>query len=680
MSMVVMKTFGLMGQPNTGKSTVFNALTGSRQHVGNWPGKTVERKEGYFTIGSKQYRILDLPGTYSLRANSDEEVITRDAIVNDEIDMILAILDASQLERSMFLLSDYAGIERPIVILLNMVDVAEEQGKIIDSKAISAALGVPVLPVTAVRKDGLAPLIKMLESGGITGGHLDAGKLEILYKEAFGVKWDELMECLPDLPGRSRVWTGVKLLEGDSQVLARVIEKTENWAEVEALLSALSTQKDGLLIASDCKFRWIHSIVEEAVVAPFGAHPRRGWFDRLATSRFWGKLIAVCAIIGALICSQLIGGPFTFSLLLSMGTVSADLASALNAIHITPFLVSLICDAILPGAIMALGMSFYVAAISLCFGFLEEIGYMARIAYVFDSSMQRLGLHGKAIMPFLVSFGCNIGGVAGTSVIDSWRQRMLAISISLVIPCGSVWGVVALMGYTFFGNNTVWIILALFGVALLHMYITSKIFGYLFLSEGDRTGLIMELPPYHKPNPWLLFRFVWQRMSDVLFRALRLIILVAVVFWALSYSPGGDITRSVVYIVGKFIEPITLWFGLTWQLFIAFVISGLGKEASLGVIGALFSATGEGVNLAGLAVQEAGVMGDFTANLLASVTKPQALAFIFGFFFNMPCVVTMGAMASATHSIKWTMRIAFYYIGMALLMSFAAYHVGRLIF
>lgn len=676
-------TFGLMGQPNTGKSTVFNALTGSRQHVGNWPGKTVERKDGVFSRGQRKYTLVDLPGTYSLSANSEEEIITRQYIVDDNADMVFALVDASQLERSMFLLSDFAEINRPAVVLLNMVDVAKEQGKAIDAGKLSEALGVPVLPVVASQKEGLEPLYRFLDGGRLEGGLLDTSGLEEKYWQGFGPVFSELAGLLSEYgdDACSSMWLTVKLLEGDRAVSAQVEQMTDagTWRQIEKLLE---NQKDGILIASDCKFQWLHEIVEQSVATEDSARPVRSRFDRLATSKRWGKPIAVGIILGGLILSMLIGFPLMGVIGVIQGFVVSGAEAGLTSIGVHAALISLICDAILSGAFMALNMVAYVFGISLVFGFMEELGYMARISYVFDSAMQRLGLHGKAVMPFLISFGCNIGGVAGTRVIDSWKQRLLAIATSWVVPCAGVWAVIGLMGTVFFGSGAVLVVLALFATAVLHMFITSRIFGRSLNSPEDRTGLIMELPPYHKPNKKTLLRFVWQRMKDVLVRALKLIVLVSVAFWLLSYSPGGDITSSVLYKVGTFIEPVTMFFGLSWELFAAFLVSGLGKEASLGVISALFNVGGGGaVNLFGLAMGSASYADpNLSMTLAAGVSQAQALAFMFGFFFNMPCIIALGATASETHSAKWTARIALYYVGMALVMAGIAYRIGLLIF
>lgn len=315
--------------------------------------------------------------------------------------------------------------------------------------------------------------------------------------------------------------------------------------------------------------------------------------------------------------------------------------------------------------------------IILVFGLMEDVGYMARISYVFDDTMTKLGLQGKAIMPFLVSFGCNIGGITGTRVIDSWGQRVMTIALSWVVPCASTWGVVGLVSGTFFGNGAVVVVLALFAVAFLHIFITYKVFGRSLNKVEGRTGLIMELPPYHKPHWKSLFGSVFSKMGNVLSRALRIIICISVIFWLLSYSADGNVANSIIYKVGTFIEPVTSLFGLPWQLFIAFVASAMGKEASLGVMASLFNTGSIWAAIEQSATVDTAAL---STSMLSVISRPEALAFLFAFFFNMPCLMALTATTQETHSMKWTVRIALYYVLTALIMATIAYHVGLVIF
>lgn len=678
-------TIALLSQPNAGKSTLFNTLTGARQHVGNWPGKTVEKKEGNFSYNGNDYTIIDLPGTYSLSANSNEEIVTRDYIASGNADLVCILADASQLERSLYMLADFAGITIPVFIVLNMMDVASEQGKQIDCTMISKKLNVPVIGMSAVEDlKHYESFFQGLEDALQNPRILNLKDLSETYGDLLGESYKELIELLPKegINAYSSMWLAVKLMENDVVIKSRVSETIgmKEWKHVENILK---TVKKGNLLTGNCKFQWIDSLLTESVkeIKEFGWIQSR--FDCIATSRLWGKPLAIGIVLVGLIVSMIIALPLINVMGTAVNMIQTGISACMTTIKAPAFLHALFCDAILNATKFALQMLCFVFGVSFVFGFIEEIGYMARISFVFDSTMSKLGLQGKAIMPFLVSFGCNIGGSSGTRVLDSWGQRVTAIATSWVVPCSATWGVIGLMCGTFFGTNAIFVIIILFLVALIHIFITSKIFGRALLQESDRCGMIMELPPYHKPKWKNLFRFVLKRLGDVFKRAMKMIVLVAIFFWLLSYTPDGNIENSIIYKIGIAIEPITMIFGLKWQLFIAFLTSALGKEASLGVLASLFDLGAEmgtsgiwGAMFSGGATDSAALGG----TLLAMVSKPEALAYIFAFFFNVPCIAAMGGAFQEIHSWKWTIRIILYYIGTALLMSMTAYHVGLWVF
>ncbi|BAH06940.1 ferrous iron transport protein B [Clostridium kluyveri] len=675
-------TIALLGQPNSGKSTLFNALTGSHQHVGNWPGKTVEQKEGYFTYHNKKYTIVDLPGTYSLSANSEEEIVTREYISSGKAELVCILADASQLQRSLFMLADYAGIKTPVVLLLNMMDIAQQQGKNINSAAISKELGIPVVPIVAADKKCYDDFFKVLEKIQEIQGVLDEKDILNLYTVTIGNRYKQILQLLPEegIDTYSSAWLASKLVEQDSMAVnvVKSYVSDDTWGRISLILEQV---KNGSLLTGECKFRWIENLLKYNVSEGKTREPKIGFFDRIATSKTWGKPLAIGIIILGLILSMAIAMPF-MSLFGYFPNIFYDpISKGLFYMGMPSVIISLLCDGVITAISFALMMVSFVFGISLVFGFLEEVGYMARISYVFDNTMSKLGLQGKAVMPFLVSFGCNIGGVSGTRVIDSWGQRVITMALSWVIPCAATWGVVGLMSSVFFGGGAVFVIISLFAVALLHMIVTSKIFGKSLIKESDRSGLIMELPPYHKPKYKNLFRFVFNRMSDVLKRALKIIVLVSVFFWALSYTPDGNVTDSIIYKVGTFIEPVTMWFGLRWQTFMAFIASAMGKEAALGVLASLFNSSGAVAGIWGsisgkAAVNTSGLAGA----LISGISKAEALAFIYAFFFNVPCIMAVASTQQESHSIKWTLRIVGYYIVVALIMSFIAYHIGLFIF
>lgn len=299
---------GLLGQPNTGKSTLFNALTGARQHVGNWPGITVEKKEGVFKYKGKAYTLLDLPGTYSLSANSEEELVTRQNIIGNDIDLVFALVDASQLERSMFLLSEVVGIKQPVIVLLNMIDVAKSQGREIDDRRLSELLGVPVLPFVASHGTGMDELYALLEKGNYQRYILQENALKKEYETQIGEVFTELEQKLKPFQTDTytSVWLASKLLEGDKEIT----ESIKNTAEGEAwnsIQNLLTQTTSSLLKSADCKFNWLHQIAKDVIVKQRETGTLLNKFDKVATSPFWGKIIAACVMVLSIYASYKLG-------------------------------------------------------------------------------------------------------------------------------------------------------------------------------------------------------------------------------------------------------------------------------------------------------------------------------------------------------------------------------------
>ena len=376
------KTIALLGQPNSGKSTLFNGLTGSRQHVGNWPGKTVERKDGFFSHNGITYKIVDLPGTYSLSANSDEEVVTRNYISSGEADLVCILADASQLNRSLFMLADYAGIHVPVVLLLNMMDIAEGQGKKINVAGLQKSLGVPVVPMVAADKKQYQPFFNLLENLEKRASFLNAAKLEQLCRKNIGDEYSAILELLPKqgIEIYSASWLAEKLLEQDKLALSFVQGKTEPGI-FEKIKSLISCVKDGNLRTADCKFKWIDTLIQENVTSS-KKKTSRSRFDKAATSKRWGKPIAIGMIVLGLICSMLIGMPLMELVGALISGISTPLANWLLSVGVASVIVSLLCNAVLTAVTFALQMACYVFGISLVFGFMEDIGYMARIGKI----------------------------------------------------------------------------------------------------------------------------------------------------------------------------------------------------------------------------------------------------------------------------------------------------------
>ena len=664
----------LLGQPNSGKSTLFNALTGLKQHVGNWPGKTVEKKEGTFEHNGKKYLVADLPGTYSLSANSDEEIITRDYIASGKADVVCILADSSQLERSLYMLADYAGIRVPTFLLLNMSDVAIEQGKYINAGAISEQLKIPAVLFSAQDRKNYDAFYDALDKTIEKKCVLDTTALEAKYEQNENYK--TIKALIPEnvIPGYSSTWLAIKAVEGDAPVIAKITDALIG-EKRKTFTDTVSKIQKGMLFSGETKFAWIDEILKGNVASETKTR-KLGKFDRMITHRIWGKPVVVLTVLFGLIASFIPALPF-MGLGSAIGALANPINSALSGAGCPAFITAILCDVLINSLSFIFKMLGFVFGVTLVFGLLEEVGVMARISYVFDNTMSKLGLQGKSVMPFLVSFGCTMGGAAGARVIDNWGQKVLTIALAWAIPCGAAWSVVPMLSTVWFGAAAPLVIVAILVVMILHMWITSKVFGRSLVKKEDRCGMIMELPPYHKPKWGALFRYVLGRTKDTFFRVLKVVLLVSFVFWLLTFTKTGSMDNSVLYRVGKFIEPVTKIFGLGWKTFMAFIASSIGKEGAIGVLSTIFtdhSMLTVGGTVAG------GAVANINELLVANVSKPEALAFIFAITFNMPCIVALAATYQETHSAKWTAIIAVYYTLGALILACIAYHIGLLIF
>ena len=600
----------LLGQPNSGKSTIFNMMTGSHQHVGNWPGKTVDQKEGEFRYNGKQLILADLPGSYSLSAGSDEEIITKDYITSGNADLVLVMADASQLKRSLYMLADFVVTKVPAVLVLNMMDVAQGQGITIDVNKLSEKLGIPVVPMSAIRKK-------------------------------------------------------------DYQTLYSVIERSLNQKQVI---------HSGSLSSAREKMQFIDTLLDGVLTTSKTAKKAFTNFDKKALSPVRGKLMAFGIIFGIFLLAMIFAGVISGIASSILVPTAAALRSIFENLGVHALLISLICDVLANVLYFALMMASFVLGITLGFNLMEETGYLARISFLFDHTMSKVGLQGKTIMPFFMGLGCTIAGTTGTRVVDNWGQRVLAIAMSWAVPCAATLSVVPTIAIALFGSTGGFlVIVSIFLFMFLMMWVVYRIFGDSLSPKSERVGLIMELPPYHKPDFRNILYVTFQRTFDIFCRALRVISIVSIVFFALTYGFGGNAESSILYRFGKVIEPVTMFFGLKWQAFLAFCASAISKESLLGVLNTLYGTGGSLVNST-FGAKVAGSASGISEILSANFTQAQGLAFIFAISFNMPCVSALAATARETHSVKWTAKIGAFYTVAALIVSCIVYHIGLLVF
>ena len=674
-------TIALAGQPNTGKSTIFNRLTGANQHVGNWPGKTVEKKEGAFKYDGKSYKIVDLPGTYSLTANSLEEIITRDFTIKEEPDVVVVVVDASQLERTLYLLSEIVMMEKKVIVALNMMDIAEKEGCKISPDVMGKAMGVKVIPMVASKKKGISELLTAIDSYTKNGRSVLSTEEPVIQGNALSILKKIKSEINGLLPSSyPEDWTALKLLEGDKEIIKVMKDNlgSAKWSGVEKIIEYNGS---GALIAADSRYKWIQKILESSVKRPDREKTLaiRSRFDRAATHPVWGKFIAMGVIIVAIMGAMILGFPISLGVmkvLIPIATSGADilLVSAPVWLH------SMFTDGIIVGIGIATAMFAFLMAVFIVIGFLEDVGYMPRLAYVFDNSMKRMGLHGKSFMPLMMSLTCNISGVLGARVIDSWRQRLITVLMGPIVPCMAVWGVIGFVGVLFFGINAPLIVVSLLIVMILHLFLTSFLLRR-FIVKGEQTGLIMELPPYHKPNFKTIWDYTWTHGKAFLKRGFTLIAVVSFFVWLLSYFPNGNIETSFLASTGKFLNPIGKLMGFDWRLMVALVAAVASKEAALASLAIIYG-IGEGASsitgtIFASGIYEHAALGSI---LTQAITPAAALAFIFAFFFSIPCLGTVGVLYSETKSIKWTIGASVYYTLSSLLAGILAYNVGLLIF
>ncbi len=663
-------TIALAGQPNTGKSTLFNALTGSCQHVGNWPGKTVEQKTGQFSYNNQEFYLVDLPGAYSLNGNSPEEEITRDYLLEKKPDCVVVVADASQLERTLFMLAEVHQLPLRFVLVVTMMDIAARQGLDIAEKELEQKLNIPVVCLTATKGGGIDQFRKTVAS---------TLKKEIPETEkcSFHPLTYSIAKQLGDL--EFPIWHAGKLLEGDTDIFTRLEKRLsqERWEKVRQLLPSAS---DSMAETAKEKHRWIAGLLEDVICKKEKAaakKDRRYRFDKLATHFFWGKVVAFFILLLALGLAIAAAFSAMYPLYSIMTRVGLWLHQYLQ--DLPEWLISLIADAFFPALCMSAMMFCFLVPLFFMIGTLEDIGYLARFSYIFDRMMNRMGLHGKSCISFLMSFACNMGGIASTRTIDSWRQRMITNILTSIVPCAAMWGVVGFVSILFFGKYALLVILALFLAMLVVLYLSSLLLRK-FLPAKRTFGLIMEMPPYHQPNFKTISRYTWRFIRGFIKRGATLITAIFMLTWFLSYFPDGNIETSWLAELGRFMNPIGSLMGMDWQLMVALIASVASKEASLAVLAVVYGLGGDASSLNMLMLQQASVGQDFGGILLTSISPATALAFVFAMFFSIPCIGTLGTLYAETDSLKWTVIAACYYTITSFVMGVLAYQTGCLLF
>ncbi len=628
----------LAGQPNMGKSTLFNLLTGLNQHTGNWPGKTVERRSGSFSYEGHDFEVVDLPGTYSLTANSPEEVIAREYILREHPNVVVAVVSAANLERSLYLVSELICLPAPLVIGLNMMDVAAQEGLRVEPEVLQAALGVPVIPMTATRSIGVRDLLQAVDDLLAGRRTLSPKTPEIRpdHRQALETVQQAVAGYVPaPYPPE---WVALKLLEGDAEITRRMQVELppERW---ELVQGQLLKHEDALLAIASGRYEWIERMVRAAVARPkagqIGLTQR---LDRWAAHPIGGLFILALMLGLVFMTTFTLGAPvqawLSTQVILRLSTLAASALAGAPS-----WLSGLVANGIIGGVGSVITFMPILVIFFAALAFLEDVGYMARSAYVMDNFMHLMGLHGKSFLPLFLGFGCNVPAVMGTRVIDSRKARLLTIFVAPLVPCTARMAVVAFLAPAFFGRQAVLVSWGLVLFSLLVLILTGVALNRTVFS-GERTAFVMEMPLYHLPNARTIGLLVWQRTVSFFKKAGTTIFGISIVIWALSVLPGGSLQTSFLASLGRLMEPVGRLMGLDWRLTVALLASFVAKENSIAVLGVIFG-TGKGAGLA--------------QTLAATFSPASALAFLTVAMLFIPCAATVSVIRQETGSWRWTL-------------------------
>ncbi|MEJ2514060.1 MAG: ferrous iron transport protein B [Gammaproteobacteria bacterium] len=649
---------GLAGQPNVGKSTVFSILTGLSQEVGNWPGRTVERREGNARLEGRRFHVVDLPGTYSLTSNSEEEHIARDFILQERPDVVVMIADAAALERNLYLLAELLLLPIPVVLGVNMVDVARREGIEFDAHVLEAALGIPVVPMVASRNEGVSDLLA--KAAAVAKGEItcepDRPEIAESHREVFAELKTLMSAWLPE--GVPADWAAIKLLEGDRQVTEQAESwlPEAHWTRVHELLLA---HEDAVLDVAGARYEWIGRMVRAALRRPrLGQVSLTDRLDRLATHPAWG-LVLLLGVFGAVfwLTFSLAGPVQTWLDERVVSSVAAGLERALSS---APAWVSgLLVDGVVAGAGIVLTFVPILLVFFLALGLLEDTGYQSRMAYVMDRFMHRIGLHGKSFLPLFLGFGCNVPAVMGSRVIESRPARLLTILLTPFVPCSARLLVLAFMVPLFFPAHPT---LVAWGLVVGNLVVIAMV-GLLldrFVFGRERLAFVMEMPLYHVPNPRTIVLLALSNVWMFIKRAATVIVVVSVVIWVLVSFPGETVDESWLAAIGRTLEPVGQFMGLDWRLIVATLSAFVAKENSIAALGVIYGADADGLGRL----------------LQAAVTPASALAFLVVNMLFVPCVATVAAIRQETGTWRWTLASVGLMLIVALLMGTIVYQLA----
>lgn len=653
---------GFAGNPNCGKTTLFNAYTGANLKVANWPGVTVEKKEGETSYKGQKMRLIDLPGIYSLTSYSMEEMVSRKVILGGEVDVIVNVVDASALERNLYLTLQLLELGKPVILALNMMDIVEERGMELDLHRLPEMLGnIPVVPVSARKRSGLDVLLHAVKH------HYEEPVADpvVTYSPDIERKILEVSKRIKaEHPDSENIrWHSIKILENDEQIFK------EHPLDVSDLMD-----KDYEKQIINQKYEYIESVLEECVFYKGNRESLTEKADRVLTHPVWGVPVFLGIMAMVFFLTFTVGDAVKGLFESWMDLAFTVARNTLENLGTADWLVSLIVDGIMTGVGGILTFLPNIFILFLALAFLEDSGYMARVAYVMDGIMGRVGLSGKAFLPMVLGFGCTVPAVMASRTLENQEDRKKTILLTPFMSCSARLPIYVLFADMFFGKYAMIVAFSLYALGLLMAIAIALVIGKVWKSE-EKATLLIELPDYKVPNARTIRIYVWEKVKDYLTKAGTTIFVASIVIWfILNYGIHGmtaDVTQSFGAKIGKVLAPLLVPAGLgTWQIVVA-LISGLSaKEVVISSFSVLY-----GVNnvnsVQGMAVLSAslGTVGFGALNAYSLM--------VFCLLYT-PCVATLATIKRETRSWAWTLKMVLFQLILAYAASVLVFQVGSL--
>ena len=679
-------TIALAGNPNCGKTTMFNALTGANQYVGNWPGVTVEKKEGKLK-NQKDVTVTDLPGIYSLSPYTLEEVVSRDYLLKEKPDVIIDLVDATNIERNLYLATQLLEIGIPVVIALNMVDLLKKNNIHINVKGLSSALGCPIVETSALKGTGLKEVVD--EAIKCANQHRVPSK-QMEFPKAVEKAVNEIESLVPaNISEENKRWYAVKLLERDSKVKEGLNLPASAQSRIEEIASELEKAEDDDTesIVTDGRYQYIQKVVSANVKRSGNKMTVSDKIDRIVTNRVLGLPIFILTMFIVYYVSVTTVGTMVTDWTNDsfVGTIQGVVSDGLGNAGVADWLVSLVSDGIIGGLGAVLGFVPQMAILFLFLSILEDCGYMVRIAFVMDRVFRHFGLSGKSFIPLLISSGCGIPGIMASKTIEADNDRRLTIMTATFIPCGAKLPVIALMGGIMTAYATGDYVAAGFITPLMYFIgVVAVLVSAIILKKtkpfsGKPAPFVMELPQYHIPSAKTVLLHVWERLKGFIIKAGTILFLATVIMWVLSSigSTGSgigfveDSNDSIMAILGGILAPIfaPLGFG-KWQPVAASISGFSAKESIVSTMGVL-------ANVAGDDAEDTMIVGAAIKAWFPSAVA--AFSFLLFNLLDSPCLAAISTMAHEMQSRKWFWFAILFQNIFAYVVTLCVYQIGLVV-